>query len=552
MPDKFGIASKLTELAPRKGKLLLAVSGGADSVALLRLVELTDWRAEVACINHGLRPEAVEETEFVRAVARERGLAFHTVTFDTRVTARARGWNIEETARTLRYQHLASIARSIGADHVVTAHNRDDNTETVLMQLMRGAAWLTGIPETTGKVIRPLLHVRKHQLTQWLSETGQEWREDATNFDTDRERAWLRNIVLPLLRGRHPDLDERVANLVSLQELQKEYLHGAARPFVDLEGGIDADRLRNRHRALQYAALAHMLRAHGANFGLNRLERAIQALEAGESWRESLGEDELLRLSGGRLEVIPTAAQAAVKPESVKDADQLPPGVSTRALELPDLEYRARMAGDRIRLSGGTRKLSDVLIDAKIPREDRDALRVLASGARVIWVDSVATAVDYSEASQAPGEAEFMGAALELAKEASAAGELPVGAVVVRDGRVLASARNETEASGDPTAHAELLAVRRAAETLGDWRLTDCTLYVTLEPCAMCFGAMQQAHLATVVYAARNRREGATGSVADLDLLPWKRTVKVETGPYAREASELLTEFFRRRRDGTP
>ena len=140
----------------------------------------------------------------------------------------------------------------------------------------------------------------------------------------------------------------------------------------------------------------------------------------------------------------------------------------------------------------------------------------------------------------------------ELAAEAAAAGEMPVGAVVVREGRILAAARNETEASGDPTAHAELLAIRRAAQSIGDWRLDGCTLFVTLEPCAMCFGAMQQAHLEPVGYAARNLREGATGSVADLDLLPWKRSVRVEAGPFASEAAGLLQEFFRERRNRPP
>lgn len=545
------IADSVKELATPGGKLLLAVSGGADSMALLRLVHEAGLPAEVATINHGLRPEAAEEVEFVREAAGRLGLAFHTAAFDTRSTAAARGWNIEETARRLRYQHLASIARSNGATEIVTAHTRDDQTETVLLQLIRGTAWLSGMRARSGTVIRPLLDVRRPVLTGWLTEIGQDWREDASNLDTNQARAWLRHEVLPQLRDRHPDLDERVANLAELQAEQKDFVNGLARPYVELDGAVDAGRLAGRHRALQLAVIAHMLRAHGAPVSLERLERAVEAVEKGETWRESVGTDKWLRLTDGRLEVIETDSRVGMEPVAVTRTSQLPEGILETALELPDLQFRNRLPGDRIRLAGGTRKVSDVLIDAKVPRENRDALQLLASGEQVLWIENVAVSVDFAARPVGQGETDWMLKALELAREAAAAGELPVGAVIVRDGQVVASARNETEQTGDPTAHAELLAVRRAAATTGDWRLSGCTLYVTLEPCAMCFGAMQQSHLESVVFAASNRREGATGSVADLDLLPWKRKVTVRRGPLEREAGQLLTDFFRVRRNGT-
>lgn len=548
MPHQL-IASALQRLAAPGSKLLLAVSGGADSIALLRLVAGTDWPAEVAAVDHGLRPEAAEEVEFVRHTAEHLGLKFHSAAFATRAVADHRGWNLEETARTLRYQHLAAIARANGADHIVTAHTMDDQTETVLMQLLRGAAWLTGMPERTGLVIRPLLGIRKQELSDWLRHIGQDWREDPSNFDTDFRRAWLRTIILPPLRERQPDLDQRIAGLTRLQRQQKEFLDAQARPYVDVTGGIEAARLAGKARALQQAAVAHLLKAHGVPLDLERLDRIIAALKQAENWRESTGPDSLIRLYDGRLEVIGQAEPEAVSNSPVSGAEQLPAGVAEAALELPGLVLRSRQPGDRIRLAAGSRKLSDVLIDAKVPREERDAVRVLASGSDVIWVDGIAVATEYASGPAQPDDRHFMRLALELAREAAAAGELPVGAVIVRNGQVLASARNETEARSDPTAHAELLAVQRAAETVADWRLTDCSLYVTLEPCAMCFGAMQQAHLDTVVFAAANHREGATGSVADLDLLPWKRKLQVRRGPYAKEAGELLSDFFRNRRD---
>src|SRR5690606_16772032 len=126
--------------------------------------------------------------------------------------------------------------------------------------------------------------------------------------------------------------------------------------------------------------------------------------------------------------------------------------------------------------------------------------------------------------------------------------ELPVGAVVARGDEVIGAAANRTEADDDPSAHAELLALREAARATGDWRLEGATLYVTLEPCPMCFGAVLQTRVARVVYGADNRREGALGSVMDLRYGKWKRRPAVQRGVLASESAELLHDFFATRR----
>ncbi len=138
--------------------------------------------------------------------------------------------------------------------------------------------------------------------------------------------------------------------------------------------------------------------------------------------------------------------------------------------------------------------------------------------------------------------------ALELAAGASAAGELPVGAVVVLDGAVVGEGANRTERDRDPTAHAEVLALRAAAAARGDWRLAGATLYVTLEPCPMCLGAVLQTRVARVVFGADNVREGALGGTVDLLAGDLKRRPEVRGGVLAREGAELLTAFFRARR----
>jgi tRNA(Arg) A34 adenosine deaminase TadA len=141
-----------------------------------------------------------------------------------------------------------------------------------------------------------------------------------------------------------------------------------------------------------------------------------------------------------------------------------------------------------------------------------------------------------------------MARALELARQADAAGEAPIGAVVVREGRIMGEGRNRTEELSDPSAHAELLALREAARSCGDWRLPGATLVVTLEPCPMCFGVALQAHVERIVYAAPNLREGALGGVADLSAERWKRRPVIEGGVLEREAAALLSDFFARRR----
>lgn len=152
---------------------------------------------------------------------------------------------------------------------------------------------------------------------------------------------------------------------------------------------------------------------------------------------------------------------------------------------------------------------------------------------------------------QAPaGEDEkFLRLALELARQAGNDGEVPVGAVVVLEGRIIGRGRNAPIARCDPTAHAEIIALREAAAAVGNYRLGDATLYVTLEPCVMCAGALINARLRRLVFGARDLRFGAVRSkfrVADSELL--NHRVEIVEGVLAADCTQLLQEFFRARR----
>jgi tRNA(adenine34) deaminase len=148
-----------------------------------------------------------------------------------------------------------------------------------------------------------------------------------------------------------------------------------------------------------------------------------------------------------------------------------------------------------------------------------------------------------------PTDEAMMALALDLARQAAAAGEVPVGAVVYLGDRLLGEGRNRREALADPTAHAEVLALREAARALGVWRLDGCTLAATLEPCPMCAGALVNARVARLVYAAPDPKMGCVDTLHRLCTEPrFNHRLEVVSGLRAAEAGELLRDFFRERR----
>ena len=142
-------------------------------------------------------------------------------------------------------------------------------------------------------------------------------------------------------------------------------------------------------------------------------------------------------------------------------------------------------------------------------------------------------------------DVQFMNVALELAREAAAEGEVPVGAVVVRDGEIIGRGRNRREGYGNALAHAELEAINEACRHLGGWQLVGCTLYVTLEPCPMCAGAIINSRIERVVQGTLNPKAGSCGSIINLFELRYNHHPEVRTGVCEEACSQLLKDFFR-------
>lgn len=552
-------------LAPNASRLVVAVSGGGDSVAALHLLQRAGFDLVAAHFDHRLRTESGADARFVQELCARLGVPLEGSSADVAAVAQRKGWNVEDAARRLRYAFLYRVLKEAApGGAIVVAHTLEDQAETVLLQLLRGVAYPVGIRPRQRGVIRPLLGERRAALRRYLEHLGESWREDATNLTLEQNRAWLRNRIIPELEARYPQAQLRLAETAHIQQEARAALTFLAhRRFPP--GPIRLAAWQRAPVALRKAALVERLEQVGATPSDRLLTELDAAAMRGAAqgfgaapWRTSLPGGGRVELAYGQLHVEPPAAEdtaTETAPVQVTSPEQLPREVNADVLErYPRLELRRRRSGDRIRLPGGRRLLSDVLIDLKVPRGERDALRVLAAGHEVLWVEGVAVAVD-AAAEGVPAlldaDRRHMRTALEQAKLAHRLGEVPVGAVVVSAaGEVLAAAHNLTETRSDPTAHAETLALRQAAQATGDWRLAGATLYVTLEPCPMCLGAVLQTQLARLVYGASNPRDGALGGVTDLAGEGWKRVPAIKGGVEARAAEQLLKAAFARRRSG--
>jgi tRNA(Ile)-lysidine synthase len=363
--------------------VLVAVSGGPDSMALLHVL----WEAsarlgvrlEVATVDHGLRAEARAEGDLVRARAEALELPWHSLRVDVGAARRPHG-GLQEAARRARHEALAALAARRGAASVALGHQADDQAETVLFRVVRGTGLrgLAGIPYRRAPFIRPLLDVTRAEIARYLRRRSIPFVEDPSNADARFARARVRHELLPRLARENPrvrealvglavaaraiapdpgededdlplDIGRRAASVVA--RLQRA---GAGTKRVDVSGGRTVE--------ISYGRVNFTARARRSNDQSAPVEISGPGTYA---------------LEGGALAVrvratgdVPAAGEASF------DAD---------ALAWP-LVVRPRRPGDRLRPRGGrgSRKLADLLIDAKVPRDQRGGLPVLATADEVI------------------------------------------------------------------------------------------------------------------------------------------------------------------------
>jgi tRNA(Ile)-lysidine synthase len=405
--------------------VLVGVSGGADSVALLHALLALRPRLgltlHVLHVHHGLRPEADSEAAFVESLGSRWGVP---VTVErVRVIAEP-GESLEAQARRQRYAALSKWGRALGASRVALGHTADDQAETVLMRLLEGAGprGLAGIPPVRGRFIRPLIEIRRREIEAELEGAGLAWVEDPSNRDPKFLRNRIRHDLLPFLAAAYnPQITEALCRAGALaRELVEDVERLAARELDRLARADDGGLVLSRAAlgALPAGVAEEVLRRALGRLGEHRplrawAHRALGRLtgpgspapiRVGRVWLEVSGDH--LRLSCRTVEPLleaalpipgslplPAAGLRLEAREFDRPDSYTPPSdpriaVFDRAALPWALSVRGRRAGDRFHPFGapGEKRLKAFLIDAKIPRWRRDHLPLLLAGTEIAWV----------------------------------------------------------------------------------------------------------------------------------------------------------------------
>lgn len=409
------------QLGLQGGSVLLAVSGGADSCALLvgtaRVREALGLRVEVATLDHGLRPEARREVEAVVRLAAQWKLPCHV-----RELKLEPGAGVEARAREARYAALEALRREHGLGAVATGHTASDQAETLLMRLARGSALrgAVGIHRTRSFLVRPLLDCTRQHVESFLAAQGVAFSVDAMNEDPSFFRTRIRQEVLPSLeRAAGFAVVDHLATFARLAAEDEGFLRSLADEawsrLLLPEGGLDAVGVRALPLPLRRRVLVRLLAEAEGPVDEATLTRVLGAVERGGT--VTLGGGHVrgglqLRAAGGWVRCVRRAGPATPSPgllvlegagaEGVQPGtgwhftvrEQAPPP-ETLGLPLADdtawpLTVRTRRPGDRVRGAAGSRKLQDVLVDRRVPVESRDS-RPVVTDARggVLWVPGI-------------------------------------------------------------------------------------------------------------------------------------------------------------------
>ncbi|MGW8250577.1 MAG: tRNA lysidine(34) synthetase TilS [Anaerolineales bacterium] len=427
---------------------MIGVSGGPDSMCLLDLMHRSGYALIVAHMNHALRETADEEASLVALQASSRRLPYVTQTIDIREYSVRHKLTVEEAARTARYRFLFAQARQYGAQAVAVAHTADDQVETVLMHLLRGAglAGLTGMDYSSVisafdkriPLVRPLLGFWREEITTYLAERGLVATIDESNWDIRYHRNRLRHELLPILEGYNPNIRRTIYRMAEILRGEQEIIEDAVRAAFEaclLTQGSDyiifsAVRLRSQPVGIRRHLLRRgidILRPGLRDVDFQSVDRGLAALQS-EATREIelleglyiiLEEDRFVLAS--RQASLPVSAWPQITegesyPFTVPGECELPNGwqlvseiveangaVWQAARHNPDpfqawldadavkspIVVRRRSLGDRfypLGMDGHSVKLSDFMINNKIPKRARDGWPLLVSDGEIIWV----------------------------------------------------------------------------------------------------------------------------------------------------------------------
>lgn len=403
----------------RSKRLLVALSGGADSVALLKLLCIHRKRDSLeliaAHLHHGIRgTQADADAAFCRELCASLSVQLIEGFADVPALAHANGQGIETAAREARYAFLRHTKAQCGADYIALAHHQDDQAETVLMHLLRGAGpeGVCGMARICGDLYRPLLETPKAALVQFLESEELCWREDATNAVSDNPRNALRLHVIPEIEKNYPSATAAIARYARLARIESDCFARMTRDFLNhrLERGTYGQRLRldeNYEEAILRRAIREIA---GRTLSAEKIDALVALAAMPRGKLEISGELYAEKLSD-YLYFLPKEAPHPVSvPLNIPGETVLPgfcrilaeEGVfstepqdsSTEIFDAQALHgacIRTRQSGDCIRPLGmsGEKLLSDYLTDRKIDRPLRDSLPLVAVDRRILWVCGV-------------------------------------------------------------------------------------------------------------------------------------------------------------------
>ncbi len=342
---------KLTHIT---GLTAVALSGGADSVSLLRLLLEAGCDVVALHCNFHLRGQESDRDEtFVRDLCARLQVPLHVKDFDTEQYAREKGVSLEMAARELRYEWFEGMRRELGCAHVAVAHHMEDQAETVLLNLVRGTGLrgLAGMRERNGNIVRPLLRFTKADILAYLEEIGQDYVTDSTNMEANCQRNKLRLQIIPLLREINPKAVEHVCQ-------------AADRVGDCMDGKVS-----------EYESL----KAEGFT---DKQTRMILNGVSPETFTQTVQATQPVAI---RYDIVETDKPLEfVKTQTL---DRFHAYIDADGLQLP-LTERVWAHGDRFHPFGmrGTRLVSDFLTDLKLDRREKDGQRLLLSAGEVVWV----------------------------------------------------------------------------------------------------------------------------------------------------------------------
>ena len=415
MYDAFISHIRQSPLFEPNKRYLLACSGGLDSMALAHILHAAGIQVELAHVNFGLRgTESDGDEEFVKNWAQDRSLPIHIHRANTMEWADKNGISIQMAAREIRYQFFEEIRNQHQLAGIILAHHQDDQLETIFLNLIRGTGieGLYGMSERRGWLIRPLLPFSRAQLESYMEEVKQTWREDRSNASSDYKRNKLRHSGLPALYNLEPDTRQNL-----LQSFER--LKDTGKAFSGLFELWKTEHVREQHGIsfLAYKSLSNMpgvasllyfwLKPYGFNSDQAlSLSKSLEDIKPGKLLRSatyelSLDREELL------LSPIPVAFPALELPVGTpsfelseggynltwgplpKEIDRNPANAvfDLDRLEFP-LQIRSWQEGDRFNPLGmqSEKKISDFLIDNKVPFALKKEVKVLVSGNKIAWV----------------------------------------------------------------------------------------------------------------------------------------------------------------------